>query len=271
MTRHRALWAGGVMVALVLAVALFAPLLAPYDPDDPRRSVVLASQLAAPSSAHPFGNDENGGDVLSRVVYGARVAVRVGVATVAISLFIGLALGCLAGYAGGAIDGALMRATEVVMAFPGILLAIAIIAATRRPSEAAVILALVSTGWASYARLARGQVLSLKERDYVTAARALGASPFFIVRRHIIPNLIQPLVIQASFSVAGSILAEASLSFLGLGPEGSHSWGVLLDQGTQWFVLAPHLAVFPGLAIAFVVLAFNLLGDGLRDYLDPRL
>jgi peptide/nickel transport system permease protein len=267
--RHPLAVLGAGIVLAVVVLALFAPWIAPRDPRDPA-AVDLSLQLAGPSAAHPFGNDENGHDLLSQVIFGSRVALTVGLASVALSMLLGMLLGSLAGYFGGFVDEAVMRLVDIVMAFPGLLLAIAIIAVTREPSELTVVAALSATGWAGYARLVRAEFLALREREFVLAARALGASPPRVITRHILPNALAAVTVQATFGLAASILAEAGLSFLGLGPQGTQSWGALLDQGTQWFAIAPHLAIFPGAALMLLVLAFNFLGDGLRDWLDPR-
>lgn len=258
--------AGAAMVALVLVAAAAAPLLSPWslaDRDD-------AALLAGPSTAHPLGTDEDGADVLTQLLHGARVAVAVGVLTVAVSLLLGLAAGLLAGYAGGWVDEVLMRLTEVLLSFPGILLAILIIFVTQEPSTISVVVALSATGWAGYARLVRGQALLVKQYEFVTAARCLGAGPVRVALRHILPNVLGPVIVQATFGVATAILAEASLSFLGLGPQGSPSWGAMLEQGAALFVKSPTLALAPGLAIVFTVMGVNLLGDALRDRLDPH-
>jgi peptide/nickel transport system permease protein len=267
--KHPLAAAGALVIALVIISALFAPLIAPFDPRS-AESVDLSLQLAPPSAQHLFGNDENGNDLLSQIVYGARVALLVGLATVLLSMLLGVTLGALAGYYGGWVDEVIMRLVDVVMAFPGLLLAIAIIAVTQRPSELSVIGALAATGWAGYARLVRAEFLALREREFVQAAKAMGASAPRIIFRHILPNALAAVTVQATFGLAASILAEAGLSFLGLGPQGTQSWGALLDQGTQWFAIAPHLAIFPGLALMTLVLAFNFLGDALRDVMDPR-
>jgi peptide/nickel transport system permease protein len=260
---------GACFILVVILSAALAPLIAPYDPRDPS-SVNLALQLASPSAAHPFGNDENGNDLLSQIVYGARVALTVGLGAVLISMLVGVVLGSFAGYYGGWVDEVIMRLVDIVMAFPGLLLAIAIIAVTQRPSELAVVGALSATGWAGYARLVRAEFLALREREFVQAARTIGASAPRIIFRHILPNAMAAVTVQATFGLAAAILAEAGLSFLGLGPQGTQSWGALLDQGTQWFAIAPHLAIFPGLALMLLILAFNFLGDALRDFLDPK-
>jgi peptide/nickel transport system permease protein len=267
--RHPLAVLGAAIVAAVVVLAVFAPLVAPYDTRGPA-GVDLGRQLAGPSSAHLFGNDENGNDLLSQVIFGTRVALTVGLSTVLLSMVFGMFMGSLAGYFGGAVDEVIMRLVDIVMAFPGLLLAIAIIAVTQRPSELTVVAALAATGWAGYARLTRAELLALREREFVLAARAIGASAPRIIVRHILPNAMAAVTVQASFGLAAAILAEAGLSFLGLGPQGTQSWGALLDQGTQWFAIAPHLAIFPGLALMLIVLAFNFLGDGLRDWLDPR-
>lgn len=259
-------WLGALIVGIVLVVAALADVLAPYEIGH----VDVTRQLQPPSVDHWLGTDENGSDVLTLVLHGTRVAALVGVITVLVCSLIGIVLGCVSGYFGGWVDEVLMRLTEILMAFPGILLAILIIFITQEPSIWAVIGALSVSGWAGYARLVRGQVLAERERDYVEAAKALGFGSRRIMFRHIVPNILAPVIVQATFGVAGAILAEASLSFLGLGPQDQPSWGSLLDQGASYFLLTPHLAIFPGLAIMITVLGINFLGDGLRDWLDPR-
>jgi peptide/nickel transport system permease protein len=257
----------GLAVALLLVVtAVLAPWLSPAPPE----AIDLAADLAPPGGAHPLGAAENGVDVLSQVLHGARVSLLVSVFAVLLSAAAGIALGGLAGYLGGLADEVVMRVVDVLLAFPGILLAI-FITAVLGPSLANVVFALAVTGWTGYARLVRAQILSLRQRDYVQAARALGARGGRILLRHLLPNAAGPILVQATFAVPGAILAEASLSFLGLGaPPGTPSWGALVDQGTQYLLVAPHVALFPGLAIALTVLGFNLLGDALRDAIDPR-
>lgn len=257
---------GVVIIGAVLLLALFGPLLSPYD----LGFVDVTRQLEPPSGTHWMGTDENGADVLTLMLHGSRVAVLVGVSVVTICSTIGCFLGAVSGYFGGWIDEALMRVTEILMAFPGILLAILLIFITQEPTLLAVIGALSVSGWAGYARLVRGQVLLEREKEYVEAARALGYTRAKIIFQEVLPNVLAPVIVQATFGVAGAILAEASLSFLGLGPQDSPSWGALLDQGASYFLLTPHLAIFPGLAIMFTVLGINFVGDGLRDMLDPR-
>jgi peptide/nickel transport system permease protein len=264
-------WSAGARVGVALIVAtallaLFAPVIAPVPPG----RLDLAASWLPPSRAHPFGTGDNGVDVLANVAYGARISLSVGLAAVLLSGLFGTAVGMAAAWAGGLWDDAAMRVIDVLLAFPGLLLAI-FITAVIGPSLGGLLLALCATAWVSYARLARAQVLSLQQREFVLAARALGASPLRIAVRHLLPNLAGPLVVQATFGLPGVILAEAALSFLGLGvPPGTPSWGALVDQGTAHLLDAPHVALFPGAAIAVATLGFNFLGDALRDRLDPR-
>ncbi len=255
---------GGVL--LLFAVALLGPLVAPrpYDAQD------LEHRLEGPSLAHPLGLDELGRDVLSRLLVGARVSMAVGVAVVGLAGSFGTLLGAAAGAAGGRADTLLMRAIDVFLAFPGILLAIALVAVLG-PALRHVVLALVAIGWVGYARLVRGQVLQLREQEFVLAARAAGASPARIVLRHLLPNVLPVVVVQASLGLAGAILAEASLSFLGLGIQPPMpSWGSMINAGRGHLLDAPHLTLAPGLAIVLAVLSLNFLGDALVDRLDPR-
>ena len=247
--------------------AFFAPWIAPQDP----AHIDLANRLAVPSAAHWCGTDELGRDILSRLIYGSRISMLVGSCVVAASLSLGLIIGSAAGYYGGHID----RFVNVVlmnafMSFPGILLAIAFVA-FRGPGIFNLVLALSLGGWVGYARLIRGQVLAAREREFVEAARALGAGDFRIVVRHILPNIIQPVIVQAAIGMAGAILAEATMSFLGLGvPPPTASWGGMLNDGRSHLFDAPHLVLFPALAVMLAVLSFNFIGDALRDFLDPR-
>jgi peptide/nickel transport system permease protein len=258
---------GSIVVAVLVAVALAGPSVMPFEFDIQE----LPSRLAAPSQGHWFGTDELGRDIFSRIVYGTRISMLVGLSVVLVSCSIGLFLGSVAGYLGGWFDEVLMRLVDVLLAFPGILLAIALVAFWG-PGLDKLILALVAVGWVGYARLVRGQILKVKELDFVKAARSLGASGFHIIVRHLIPNIIQPVLVQASIGMAGAILAEASLSFLGLGvPPPLPSWGAMLNDGRSHLFDAPHLVLFPGLATMLAVLAFNFLGDGLREILNPKL
>ena len=261
------IYIGGTMVMLFLLMALIGPLLAPYAADAQNLSEILAT----PSYAHWFGTDENGCDILSQLLYGARLAVLISVATVLLCLIVGAALGVMAGYFGGLVDEVIMRLVDVLLAFPGILLNLAIIAIVPNASLGVFVFALLLNGWVGYARIARGQVLGLREREFVIAARALGLPPLRIMWRHVLPMVVSPLLVQATFGLGGVILIEASLSFLGIGRLRQYSWGALLAQGTTYIWRSAHLALVPGCAIALVVLGCNLLGDGLRDRYDPKL
>src|SRR6516165_5624444 len=258
---------GAVLIAVFLLCALFAPWIAPDDP----ASIDLPGRLMGPSRLHWFGTDELGRDILSRLVYGARISMLVGGSVVLVSLTVGLIFGSIAGYYGGAIDRVLnVVVMNAFMSFPGILLAIAFVAFLG-PGIFNLILALSLGGWVGYARLVRGQVLAVREREFVEAARALGASDMRIIGRHILPNIIQPVIVQAAIGMAGAILAEATMSFLGLGvPPPTASWGAMLNDGRGHLFDAPHLVIFPALAVMLAVLSFNFIGDALRDLLDPR-
>lgn len=259
------IWVGLALVAVMLLVAVIGPWLAPRDP----HSQDLARRLESPSVEHPLGLDELGRDMLSRLIYGARVSVMVGLAVVLISGSIGTLVGAISGYVGGRIDALLMRATDLFLAFPGILLAIALVAVLG-PALEHVVLALVVIGWVGYARLVRGQVLQIREQEFVIAARAQGVRASRILLRHILPNVLPLLVVQASLGMAAAILAEASLSFLGLGIQPpTASWGAMINAGRSHLLDAPHLTLFPGLAILLTVMGLNFLGDGLVDVLDP--
>jgi peptide/nickel transport system permease protein len=267
-TRHNPLAATGVvLVVIFVAFALFAPWIAPQDP----ASIHLATRLEVPSQAHWFGTDELGRDILSRIIYGARISMLVGSCVVLVSLALGLVVGSIAGFYGGAIDQFInVVLMNAFLSFPGILLAIAFVA-FRGPGIFNLVLALSLGGWVGYARLVRGQVLAAREREFIEAARALGASDLRIVVHHILPNIIQPVIVQAAIGMAGAILAEATMSFLGLGvPPPTASWGTMLNDGRAHLFDAPHLVVFPALAVMLAVLSFNFIGDALRDYLDPR-
>ena len=260
---------GIVIVAVLVLVAIFAPWIATYDVG----ATNLSLRYLAPSAAHWFGTDSTGRDIFSRVVFGARISLQVGIIVVIVSAFVGTILGALAGYYGGWIDRVVSGYVfNVFLAFPGLLLAIAMVAFLGAGLNK-LILALCIIGWVGYARLIRGQVLKVREYDFVQAARAIGASDARILFVHIMPNAIQPLIVQASLGMAGAVLSEASLSFLGLGvPPPAPSWGVMIEEARDLSTLqaAPHALIFPGIAIALTVLAFNFIGDGLREYLDPR-
>ncbi|HEY5030294.1 MAG TPA: ABC transporter permease [Candidatus Angelobacter sp.] len=258
---------GMVLVAVFTIFALFAPWIAPQNPSN----IDLPSRLQPPSGAHWFGTDELGRDILSRVIYGARISMLVGGSVVAGSLLLGLVLGSIAGYYGGLADKFFnVIVMNAFLSFPGILLAIAFVAFLG-PGIFNLILALCIGGWVGYARLVRAQVLAVKEKEFVEAARALGASDWRIVTRHILPNIIQPVIVQAAIGMAGAVLAEATMSFLGLGvPPPTASWGSMLNDGRAHLFDAPHLVLFPALAVMLAVLSFNFIGDALRDYMDPR-
>jgi peptide/nickel transport system permease protein len=258
---------GTVLVTIFVICALFAPWIAPQDP----AHIDLPARLARPSSTHWCGTDELGRDILSRLVYGSRISMLVGSCVVAASLALGLIVGSIAGYYGGRID----RFVNIVvmnafLSFPGILLAIAFVA-FRGPGIFNLVLALSLGGWVGYARLVRAQVLAAREREFVEAARALGATDLRVIVRHILPNIIQPIIVQAAIGMAGAILAEATMSFLGLGvPPPTASWGTMLNDGRAHLFDAPHLVIFPAMAVMLAVLSFNFIGDALRDFLDPR-
>ena len=260
---------GLLFIALLVVAALFAPIIATHDVG----ATDLAARYVKPSAEHWFGTDATGRDIFSRVIYGARISLMVGLVVVTVSAVVGTFIGALAGYYGGWVDRIVSGYVfNVFLAFPGLLLAIAMVAFLGAGLNK-LILALCIIGWVGYARLIRGQVLKVREYDFVQAARALGASDLRILFVHIMPNAIQPLIVQASLGMAGAVLSEASLSFLGLGvPPPAPSWGVMLEEARDLTTMkfAPHALVVPGIAIALTVLAFNFLGDGLREYLDPR-
>ncbi|HEV7663768.1 MAG TPA: nickel transporter permease [Chloroflexota bacterium] len=265
--RNRAALAGLVVIAALVFAAAFAPLLTPYDP----YAVALEARLQPPGGAHLLGTDELGRDILARLLFGARVSLWVGLVTVTLAATIGVSGGLLAGYLGGLWDAVIMRLVDVFLAFPVIILAISIVA-VRGPGLNNVLIALALVYWTNYARVARSVVLTLREEEYTWAARTLGAGPVRIMVHHLLPNAVAPLVVLASLGMGNAILAEAALSFLGLGiqpPEAS--WGSMLNYGMQFLRDASFLTTLPGLAIFVTVLGFNLLGDGLRDALDPRL
>jgi peptide/nickel transport system permease protein len=264
--RNRAAVAGFAVVLLFLLVAVLAPWLAPYDPG----AQALDSGLSGPSRSHWLGQDRLGRDLLSRLVYGARISVAVGLGTVSLSLLIGLFVGSASGFFGGKVDHVLMRLADVLLAFPGILLAIAI-TSVLGPSLRNVLIALSALGWVGYARLIRGQILKVREMEFVQSARSVGAPPARLLLVHILPNAISPVIVEATFGIARAIVAEAGLSFLGLGVNPpTPSWGTMISEGRHFLFVAPHLTTVPGLAIMATVMAFNFLGDGLRDAMDVR-
>lgn len=266
MRKKKSLPTGLLLLVGVMLCAVLAPVLAPYSPT----KQVLAEGLKGPNLSHPFGYDRLGRDLLSRTLYGARISFWVATVAISISLGIGLLVGAVSGYFGGWTDELLMRLADILQAFPGILLAIAF-AAVLGPSITNVVIALSLIGWVGYARLTRGQILVVREMEFVTAARALGGKDLRVMLRHLLPNILGPILVEASFGFATVIIAEASLSFLGLGTQPpTPSWGAMLNEARQYLLVAPHLTLFPGLAIVVTVMGFNFLGDSLRDLWDPR-
>jgi peptide/nickel transport system permease protein len=265
--RNRLALMGLLIVALLGVAAVFAPHLAPADPA--RQS--LEDKRTPPGGKYLLGADEFGRDIASRLIYGSRIALLVGLISVFIALILGTVLGTLAGYAGGAVDEVLMRALDVLLAFPYLLLAIAIVSALG-PGLQNTILAVGIWATPGFARVIRGSVLAIKEQEYVQAARAVGAGTARVVIRHVLPNCISIVIVYSALYMASAILLEAALSFLGLGvPPPTPSWGLMVSTGRDFITIAPHIATLPGLAIALTVLGFNLLGDGLRDALDPKM
>ena len=266
MRQNRLSVVGLALIAGFLLLAFAAPLLAPADP----MAQALYNRLSPPTLEHPFGTDDFGRDILSRVIYGARISLRVGIVAVLIALVLGTGIGLVAGYWGGWIDQVLMRVMDLLLAFPSILLAIGIVAVLGPGLENAM-LAVGIVAVPQYARLVRASVLTVRETDYVLAARAMGASDARILALAILPNCLAPLIVQATLGLATAILDAAGLSFLGLGAQPpTPEWGAMLSQGRELIVRAPWVLTFPGGAIFFTVLAFNLVGDGLRDALDPK-
>jgi peptide/nickel transport system permease protein len=254
-------------ILLIALMAIFAPLISPYDPT----AIDVYNVLSAPDSAHLFGTDELGRDVLTRMMWGARVSLKVGFVAVGIAITIGILIGSLSGFYGGITDSVLMRFVDIMLCFPTFFLILAVIAVVE-PGISTIMMVIGFTGWMDVARLVRAEMLTLKERDFVMAARSVGATDMRIIFRHILPNALSPVFVSATFGVAGAILTESGLSFLGLGvlpPD--PSWGNILTSGKDYITVAWWLSVFPGFAILFTVLSYNLVGEGLRDALDPRL
>ncbi len=257
---------GITIVITLFLLSSFASLISPYNPADQN----LYERLQEPGLSHLLGQDSLGRDILSRIIYGSRVSLKVGFLTIFISGIIGTLIGSVAGYYGGRIDRILMQICDIFLAFPGLLVAITLIAILG-PGLNNVILALCIMGWVSFARLVRGQILSLKNLDYIQAAVACGISDLRIILKHLLPNLMTPIIVHSTFGMAGAIVAEAGLSFLGLGVQPPEtSWGMMLSEGRKFLLIAPHMTTFPGLAIMIVVLGLNLLGDGLRDKFDTK-
>lgn len=258
--KKKSFYFGAVLLAIFALMALLAPWIAPYDPFEQE----LLFGLGTPDASHWMGRDQLGRDLLSRVVYGSRVSLMVGFFTITVSGVVGIIMGGLAGARGGWVDTLIMRVIDIVLAFPGILLAISIMSLLG-PGLPNVVLALCLTGWVSFARITRGQILSLREREYVLAATAVGAGEGRLILHHYLPNSAGPLLIEAAFGMAGVIIAEAGLSFLGLGVQPpAPSWGAMLNEGRSFLLIAPHLTAFPGFCLALLVLAINLTADGLQ-------
>lgn len=266
--RHRQAALGLFLLAALLLAALLTPYLAPHDPEVQDR--IVETRYQSPSPEHPMGTDRFGRDVLSRVLYGARISLGIGLAAVFIAITLGTAVGAVAGYVGGWLDGVLMRVVDMLLSFPRLVLLITVVALFE-PSIPLVTLVLGVTGWMGTSRIVRGEVLSIREKEYVTAARALGYGDGRILIRHVLPNALGPVIVSATLGVGHTILAEAALSFLGLGVQPpTPSWGSMVAAGRDMMLEAWWITLFPGLAIVFTVMSFNLVGDGLRDALDPR-
>ncbi len=267
LARNRTAVAGGVVVLIIILIAIFAPLVAPYPPIEQN----FTAYLTAPNSAHLFGTDEQGRDLLSRVIYGSRISLRIGIIAVSIGAIAGLACGLVAGYYGGWVDTVIMRWMDIMLAFPEILLALAIVAILG-PALTTVMIGVGIASIPHYTRVVRGSVLSVKQAEYISAARVVGCSSARIIVRHVLPNTIAPVMVLATTGTAAAIITGAALSFLGLGVQPpAPEWGSMLSNGRTYLQHAPWIVTFPGLAIMVTVIAINLFGDGLRDTLDPRL
>ena len=258
---------GGIIVLLLFTIAVFAPFVAPYNPD----AINVKHVLEAPSFSHPFGTDDLGRDIFSRVIYGSRISLAVGFVAVGIATIIGIIFGALSGYYGGWLDTIIMRFVDIMLSIPTFFLILAVIAMLE-PSIWNIMIVIGITSWMGVARFVRAEFLSLKEREFVLSARALGASDFRIIFRHILPNAMSPVLVSAVLGIAGAVLIESALSFLGIGVQPpTASWGNILTIGKDNIEIAWWISVFPGLAIFVTVLAYNLLGEGIRDSIDPRL
>ncbi|WP_404454774.1 ABC transporter permease [Virgibacillus necropolis] len=267
LVRNKAALAGGLIVLFYIVIALFAPVLAPYDP----LAIDLPNKLQPPSFEHWMGTDDKGRDILSRILYGSRLSMSVGLAAVVFGAVFGIIMGMAAGYYGGIIDSILSRLLDIMLAFPGILLALAIISALG-PSLFNVTVAVGVFSVPLFARIARGSTMEVRKLEYVDAIRSLGAHDGIIIFKHILPNILSPLIVQGTLRLATAILSAAGLSFLGLGAQPpSPEWGAMLSNGRDYIFSAPYMAIFPGLTIALLVMGCNLFGDGLRDALDPRM
>jgi peptide/nickel transport system permease protein len=266
--KHRQAILGLALIVLLTGTALLAPALAPYDPD--AQADIVATRYQAPSVSHPMGTDRFGRDIFSRVLYGARISLSIGLLAVLIAITLGTAIGAIAGFFGGRLDTVLMRGVDLLLSFPRLVLLVVLVALFE-PSIALVTLVLGLTGWMGVSRIVRGQVLTVREMEFVTAARVLGFGRARILTRHVLPNVLTPVIVAATLGIGNTILAEAALSFLGLGVQPpTASWGNMVASGRDAMLDAWWITTFPGLAIVFTVMAFNLVGDGLRDALDPR-
>lgn len=267
LTSNRAAFIGLIIIILLIFVSVFGKFLMPYDP----YTGELSNSLKTPSSTHFFGTDEQGRDIFSRVIDGTKISLRVGIISVAIALSIGTILGSICGYFGGKLDMFLMRILDIIQAFPSLLLAIAFMSALGKGLDKAVIAISIVT-IPEYARIVRGSVLSVRDSEYVQAAKAIGNSELVIIFKHVLPNILSPIIVRATLGISSAILDTAALGFLGLGVQPPLAeWGTMLGSGRSYFYNAPYIILFPGLAITLTVLAFNLFGDGLRDALDPKL
>jgi peptide/nickel transport system permease protein len=264
---NKAAMVGAIIILFYILIGLFAPLLAPYDP----YKILLEDKLLPPSGEHWMGTDDKGRDILSRILYGSRLSMGVGFAAVAFGAFFGIIFGLVAGYYGKWVDSIIMRMMDVMLAFPGILLALAIISALG-PGLMNVTIAVGAFSVPLFARIVRGSTLEVKRLEYIDAIRSLGANDFVIIFKHILPNILSPIIVQGTLRLATAILSAAGLSFLGLGAQPpSPEWGTMLSNGRDFLFSAPYIAIFPGLAISILVLGFNIFGDGLRDAFDPRM
>jgi len=265
--KNRIAFAGLIFISIILLFAFFAPFIAPYDPS----AIDANNILASPSLSHIFGTDTLGRDIFSRIVYGSRISLSIGFIAVGIAVMIGVVFGSIAGYYGGRLDSIMMRFVDIMLCFPAFFLILAVIAILE-PSIFNIMIVIGATSWMGVARLVRAEILTLKERDYVAAAKVMGASDARIIARHLIPNAIAPVLVSATLGIGGAILVESALSFLGIGVQPpTPSWGNILMDGKSTLGVAWWLTVFPGIFILLTVLAYNLLGEGLRDILEPRL
>lgn len=265
--KNRAAMLGLLVICLLIIIALLAEVISPYDPT----KIILEDKLQAPSSEHIMGTDHLGRDVLSRIIYGSRVTFQFSIIVVAITAIIGITVGIVSGYYGGVVDEILMRFVDILLAFPGIILALVVIG-TLGPGINNTILAISFVGWLSYARVTRGSTLSIKEKEFIESARSIGSGNIYIIYKHIYPNVLYPNIVLATLHMGSVILTVAALGFLGLGAQPPiPEWGTMLNEGKEFLRVCPWLSIFPGLMIMITVLAFNFIGDGLRDALDPRM